>query len=269
MTKRKANTNKKYFNFGGDTKRFFRIQEVQGIDQTELALCYYSSPKEKNPRGSLFLKDVGAIDDDGRCLTLTSISRVMTLEAPTLNEHRLWLNTVIELCLNADIKGAQSATAEAISKLNQRKQATEAKLQHVNKYLDQSENDKLKTDETPGLRNRRDDDGRNSSNNFEHGDETANPDISTDRDDRRDRRKSGREKSKGASTRGDNGRGEGERDISRSPARDKGKSDHRIHQPPRSGDGTGATSRLHGHILRDTETPQNPKTPKPQNPELI
>ena len=58
-----------------DKNRYFRVREVKGIEEVELALCYFSSPKDEEPRGSIFLKDVSAIEDDTKSITLTTTAR--------------------------------------------------------------------------------------------------------------------------------------------------------------------------------------------------
>ena len=76
LIKKKNENSKKKFSFmSSDTKRYFRVREVKGIDDVELALCYFTSAKDEDPRGSLFLKDIISIEDDGKSFTLNSTSR--------------------------------------------------------------------------------------------------------------------------------------------------------------------------------------------------
>lgn len=76
LTKKKNDNNKKKFPFmSADKNRYFRVREVKGIEEVELALCYFSSPKDEEPRGSIFLKDVSAIEDDTKSITLTTTAR--------------------------------------------------------------------------------------------------------------------------------------------------------------------------------------------------
>ena len=75
MLKKKNDSSKKKFPFmSADNKRYFRVREVKGIEEVELALCYFSSPKDEEPRGSIFLKDISSIEDDKICLLYTSPS---------------------------------------------------------------------------------------------------------------------------------------------------------------------------------------------------
>jgi hypothetical protein len=75
LIKKKSDTGKKFFTLGSDTKRFFRFQEVAGSEHKELALCYYLTPKDKEARGSIFMKDVIAISDDTKSFTLSTHAR--------------------------------------------------------------------------------------------------------------------------------------------------------------------------------------------------
>lgn len=76
LVKKKNDNNKKKFPFmSADKTRYFRVREVKGIEEVELALCYFSSPKDEEPRGSMFLKDVSAIEDDTKSITLTTTAR--------------------------------------------------------------------------------------------------------------------------------------------------------------------------------------------------
>ena len=53
LVKKKSEQSKKIISFlGTDTKRYFRVQEVKGIDDVELALCYFTTVKDENPRGN-------------------------------------------------------------------------------------------------------------------------------------------------------------------------------------------------------------------------
>ena len=76
LVKKKNDSNKKKFPFmSADKTRYFRVREVKGIEEVELTLCYFSSPKDEEPRGSIFLKDVSAIEDDTKSITLTTSAR--------------------------------------------------------------------------------------------------------------------------------------------------------------------------------------------------
>lgn len=99
--------------FGTSNKRWFNIREVRGtwgpeFAASELALCYYKAQRVKEPDGWMYLKDVQEISDDEKSFTLRSPSRSMTLEGQTQAEHRLWLQGLVLLCSNADASGVQS-----------------------------------------------------------------------------------------------------------------------------------------------------------------
>jgi hypothetical protein len=72
---KKKSESKKFSFLGADKKRYFRVCEVQGIEIVELALCYYDSAKDEEPRGSLFIKDITDIEDDSKNIKLISPSR--------------------------------------------------------------------------------------------------------------------------------------------------------------------------------------------------
>ncbi len=75
----------------------------QGADTAELALCYFKSPKDRDPKGWIYLRDITEISDDRASFTLISTSRMMTLEAGTNLETKLWLQGIIRLCPQANI----------------------------------------------------------------------------------------------------------------------------------------------------------------------
>lgn len=102
LNKKKSN-GKGLSMFSSDNRRWFRIREVEGVDNHELLLSYFKTPKETEPRGWIYLKDVTEIFDDGKCFTIISAARTMTLEAPTSSEHIYWLEGLIKLCPRADI----------------------------------------------------------------------------------------------------------------------------------------------------------------------
>ena len=79
MLKKKNDSNGRISFMSADNKRYFRVREVKGIEEVELALCYFSSPKDEEPRGSIFLKDISAIEDDNKTITLTSSARYVCM----------------------------------------------------------------------------------------------------------------------------------------------------------------------------------------------
>jgi len=67
-----------------------------------MALCYYHSPKDKEAKGWVYMKDITDIFDDKKNFTVVSASRTMTLEAQSTAEHVLWLQALTHYCPNAN-----------------------------------------------------------------------------------------------------------------------------------------------------------------------
>ncbi len=74
---KKKSDKKKFMSFGSDsTTRYFKVLGSTTDDsQGELTLAYYMHPKDKEAKGSIFLKDVAYIEDDGVIITLKSNSK--------------------------------------------------------------------------------------------------------------------------------------------------------------------------------------------------
>ena len=103
--------------FSANNRRWFNTREVKGSsDQSELALCYYKSQREKEAKGWIYLRDVVEITDDEKSLTIISTARSMTLEAPSSGEHRLWLQGLVQLCPQAITACIKSERRTPISK---------------------------------------------------------------------------------------------------------------------------------------------------------
>ncbi|RYG95593.1 hypothetical protein EON65_55730, partial [archaeon] len=94
--------------FGGENYRWFRIQEVKGVDQSELALCYYASQREKEAKGWVFIKDITKVIDNIKTFSVVTQARVLVLEAKTSGEHMLWLQELCTLCPHADTSTVRS-----------------------------------------------------------------------------------------------------------------------------------------------------------------
>lgn len=99
--------------FSGSSNRWFRIQHIRGTEN-EVALCYFKSPKDKEPRGWIYLKDVVEINDDAKSFTLVSPARTMTIEAHTGGEHSQWLSYLVKHSPNAKIVNLQSKLIAAL-----------------------------------------------------------------------------------------------------------------------------------------------------------
>eukprot|EP01038_Epipyxis_sp_PR26KG_P008010 gene8010-10855_t len=112
LLKRKVNNDgSNKTGFFSANKRYFRIQEAKGLDHTELALCYYKSPKEREPRGWIYLKDVTEIFDDEKAISVLSMARSMNIEASAMTDHLKWLQNLIDYCPQARTLNVRSRQA--------------------------------------------------------------------------------------------------------------------------------------------------------------
>lgn len=102
LIKKRGDYHKNKF-LGKDNMRWFKLQEVTGTDHDELALCYFKSQKEKEPKGWIFAKDIIEIRDTNNTFTVISPGRTMTIECQTPHEQFLWLKNLLEYCHNADV----------------------------------------------------------------------------------------------------------------------------------------------------------------------
>lgn len=80
-----------------------RVNSKQGTDYTELALCYYKSQRDKEPRGWIFVKDVTELVESENNLTVVSPARTMTVEAPSSAEMVAWVRALVECCPHANL----------------------------------------------------------------------------------------------------------------------------------------------------------------------
>eukprot|EP01041_Mallomonas_annulata_P002307 gene2307-4491_t len=90
--------------FGDQNKRWFRIQKIKGPDEQELALCYFRFQGDIEAKGWMFLKDITDICEYGEYFRLVSVARTLNLEAQTRAEHRLWVQSILELCPMANVE---------------------------------------------------------------------------------------------------------------------------------------------------------------------
>ena len=75
----------------------------QGTDLRELALCYFDSPKDKEPKGWVFVKDIQEIYDTHNSFTIVSPARTLKMETETPHDQSSWLKALLECCSNANI----------------------------------------------------------------------------------------------------------------------------------------------------------------------
>lgn len=91
------------------------VYTIQSTDSSEVALCYYKSPKDTEPRGWVYLRDVIELSDDGKIFSVISPARTMVLEAQTSAEHRFWLFGLADLCPGANTSLIKSQAPSKIS----------------------------------------------------------------------------------------------------------------------------------------------------------
>lgn len=66
-----------------------------------MALCYYKSPKDSEPKGWIYLRDVVEVSEDKASFTIVSPARTMTLEANSNVETKIWLSAILAHCKHA------------------------------------------------------------------------------------------------------------------------------------------------------------------------
>eukprot|EP00597_Dinobryon_sp_UTEXLB2267_P001993 CAMPEP_0170074728 /NCGR_PEP_ID=MMETSP0019_2-20121128/11977_1 /TAXON_ID=98059 /ORGANISM="Dinobryon sp., Strain UTEXLB2267" /LENGTH=570 /DNA_ID=CAMNT_0010285211 /DNA_START=45 /DNA_END=1757 /DNA_ORIENTATION=- len=93
--------------------RWFRIQEAQGTDQNEYALCYYRGKDEKEAKGWIYLKDVTEIFDEIRDkdrskgkkdvlrFTVVSPGRTIVLDTNHQDDTFRWVQALVDHCPSA------------------------------------------------------------------------------------------------------------------------------------------------------------------------
>jgi hypothetical protein len=69
----------------------------------ELALCYFTSQRDKEARGWMYLKDVVEISEGSKVFTISTPSRSMTIAGETAAEHVAWLTQLVQLCPRANL----------------------------------------------------------------------------------------------------------------------------------------------------------------------
>ncbi|KAH8049229.1 tudor domain-containing protein [Aureococcus anophagefferens] len=106
----------KGFGFGSsETRRWFKVKAItpdpgskRSGGPAKMALCYYKSDRDREPRGWMFLRDITAIREAGpKCFVVEHPSRSYVLHAATTGEHADWVAGLKELV--ADAQGATKA----------------------------------------------------------------------------------------------------------------------------------------------------------------
>ena len=106
----------KGFGFGSsETRRWFKVKAItpdpgskRSGGPAKMALCYYKSDRDREPRGWMFLRDITAVREAGpKCFVVEHPSRSYVLHAATTGEHADWVAGLKELV--ADAQGATKA----------------------------------------------------------------------------------------------------------------------------------------------------------------
>jgi hypothetical protein len=96
LLKKKSNDSSLLFK--SHNQRWFRLQDVQGADHKELALCYYQNQRESEAKGWIYMKDITSIIEEKKAFIIISHARTMVLEATTAAEHNSWIAELFRAC---------------------------------------------------------------------------------------------------------------------------------------------------------------------------
>ena len=111
LTKKHSTANKSRFSFKTENKRWFKVREVVGIEESEWTLAYYESQRAKEAKGFIYLRDVTSLRAlDDLSITVKSSARTMTVFAETQGEHIFWLEGLAHLCSSAEISTGPNGT---------------------------------------------------------------------------------------------------------------------------------------------------------------
>jgi hypothetical protein len=104
LIKKHSNENKSMFSLSSESRRWFKVREVKGIEEKELTLAYYASHRAKEAKGFIYLRDVTSIRaTEDLSITLKSPARILTVFAETMVEHLFWLEGLVHLCAAAEV----------------------------------------------------------------------------------------------------------------------------------------------------------------------
>ncbi|KAF0685978.1 Aste57867_22181 [Aphanomyces stellatus] len=87
--------------FGTSNKRWFKVTVANAdspIETQRLTLSYYKTKKATEPRGWIFLEDVTDINAKPDMIEIVSPSRTLRVKGDTSAEHRMWLESLKQLC---------------------------------------------------------------------------------------------------------------------------------------------------------------------------
>jgi len=103
MVKKNSENNKSIFRLSSENKRWFKVREVKGVEESELTLAYYASHRAKEAKGFIYLRDVTSIHaTEDLSITIKSPARTINVVIETPSEHAFWLEGLVHLCVNAE-----------------------------------------------------------------------------------------------------------------------------------------------------------------------
>lgn len=107
VKKRGPNKHKVLSILSSDTKRWFKVKELVSYNRLEMALCYYKSELDIEPRGWMYMRDIIDLRDNGDTITIVSLARSITIEAKSRAVHEYWFKCVSSLCPSLRNAGGQ------------------------------------------------------------------------------------------------------------------------------------------------------------------
>jgi len=223
MVKKNSGNSKSMFSLSSENKRWFKVREVKGVEETELTLAYYASHRAKEAKGFIYLRDVTSIHaTEDLSITIKSPARAISVVIETPSEHAFWLEGLVHLCVNAEASVGPNVTL-------QYKYSNQANPDEKRSYTADDAKESYSKNPQPlpepreiravssSVRSSRDFD-EEAIMPTKRGNDNVHVDLAPSKSDREDHRLSGY----------------------------------------RTGSSGGTTARLHGHIRKDTEMPKTP-----------
>ncbi|ETW03429.1 hypothetical protein H310_04893 [Aphanomyces invadans] len=87
--------------FGTSNKRWFKVNVATDDNASHiqrLTLSYFKSKKATEVRGWIYLEDVTEISNKADVIEIVSPTRTLRLKGETVAEHRMWLESLRQLC---------------------------------------------------------------------------------------------------------------------------------------------------------------------------
>ncbi|ETV85225.1 hypothetical protein, variant 1 [Aphanomyces astaci] len=102
--------------FGTSNKRWFKVNvtAVNNASETQrLTLSYFKSKKATDVRGWIYLEDVTEIINKSDAIEIVSPTRTLRLKGETAAEHRMWLDSLRQLCFPEPASPPQDSAKQA------------------------------------------------------------------------------------------------------------------------------------------------------------